>query len=66
MTDVFGNPISNFKITASSGTQYDANGVHFSETNGEVPEPSSVVLCAIGGLFLTIVSLRRRRFARVI
>jgi hypothetical protein len=61
VTDLFGNPVSNFEITASSGTQYDANGVHFSDTNGAVPEPSAIVLWGIGGLCLTIVSLRRHR-----
>jgi hypothetical protein len=65
VTDLFGNPISDFHITASSGTQYDANGVHFSETDGAVPEPSSIILWGIGGLFLTIGSLRRRRWSRV-
>jgi hypothetical protein len=65
VTDLFGNPVSDFEITASSGTQYDANGVHFSDTNGAVPEPSSIILWGIGTLFLTVVGLRRRRWARV-
>jgi hypothetical protein len=64
VTDLFGNPISDFHITASSGTQYDANGVHFSDdTQAAVPEPSSMILWGIGGLFLVIGSRRRRKRA---
>jgi hypothetical protein len=45
VTNAFGNPINNFQITASSGTHYDANGVQLASA---VPEPSSIILCAVG------------------
>src|SRR5262249_40406397 len=66
VTDRFGNPINNFHITASSGTQYDESGVHLVPANGAIPEPSSMGLGATGALVLSTGCLWRRRRARVI
>jgi RNA polymerase sigma factor (TIGR02999 family) len=49
----------------ADGTQYDAAGVHFSDGNGAIPEPSSIILWGIGVLCLTVGRLRRRRRAGV-